>query len=156
MSAVSWGPDRIDVFAASRAPGNPLEHWWSDGGAFVWTRVARRQPCRRNGERGLACRQSARRLRYLRDQRIAHWQWDGQRWNGPVFRGDDIPAGDVSAVVRAPHRLDVFVAGAGNTLRQWPGGGLENATTQPWSNWPTNHETNPVVGTCGPRAWRSS
>ena len=44
--------------------------------------------------------------------------------------------------VRPPprRRLDVFVAGAGNTLLQWPGGGLENATTQPWMNWPTNHE----------------
>ena len=41
--------------------------------------------------------------------------------------GDNIPAGDVSAVVRKPHRLDVFVMGADKTLRQWPDGGLENA-----------------------------
>jgi pimeloyl-ACP methyl ester carboxylesterase len=38
VSAVSWGPNRIDVFAASRAPGNPgnpVQHWASVGGGFV-------------------------------------------------------------------------------------------------------------------------
>ena len=35
VAAVSWGTNRIDVFAASRNPGNPLWHWWSDGGGFA-------------------------------------------------------------------------------------------------------------------------
>src|SRR2546423_14146164 len=29
VAAVSWGTDRIDVFAAAQLPGrNPLQHWW--------------------------------------------------------------------------------------------------------------------------------
>jgi hypothetical protein len=146
VSAVSWGPNRIDVFAASRAPGNPLQHWWSDGGGFAGPETL-------GGSLGdgtvSAVSHAANRLDVFgiaRDGRISHWEWNGEGWGGPDFVGDNIPAGDVSAVVRNPHHLDVFVAGGGNTLRHWPGGGLENATTQPWSNWPTNHVTNPVVG----------
>jgi hypothetical protein len=146
VSAVSWGPNRIDVFAASRAPGNPLQHWWSDGGAFAGPEFLGGSLVTGTVS---AVSHSANRLDVFGispDQRLAHWQWDGQRWSGPVSRGDNIPAGDVSAVARSPHRVDVFVAGAGNTLRQWPGGGLDNATTQPWSNWPTNRQKNPVTG----------
>jgi FAD/FMN-containing dehydrogenase len=156
VSAVSWGTNRIDVFAASRAPGNPLQHWWSTGGGFTG-------PENLGGSLAVgavsAVSHAADRLDVFGvsgDQRIAHWQWDGQTWTGPSHHGENIPAGDVSAVVRVlpsfqpnlpPRRLlDVFVSGAGNTLRQWPGGGLENATTQPWSNWPGNREKNPVAG----------
>ena len=146
VSAVSWGPNRIDVFAASRDPGNPLQHWWSDGGGFAGP-----ESLGGNLAQGTvsAVSHAANRLDVFGisgDKRLAHWQWDGANWIGPSSRGDNIPAGDVSAVVRKSHRLDVFVAGVGNTLRQWPGGGLENATTEPWRNWPTNHEKNPPVG----------
>ena len=154
VSAVSWGPNRTDVFAASRAPGNPLQHWWSEGAGFAG-------PENLGGNLAAgtvsAVSSAANRLDVFGvsgDQRIAHWQWDGQIWTGPNHYGDHVPAGDLSAVERvwpsfrpdlpARRRLDVFVAGAGNTLRQWPGGGLENATTQPWSNWPTNQATNPA------------
>jgi FAD/FMN-containing dehydrogenase len=61
---------------------------------------------------------------------------------GPALRGENIPAGDVSAVARTRHRVDAFVTGDGNSLLQWPGGGLENARTGPWINWTTNHPTN--------------
>ena len=61
----------------------------------------------------------------------------------PVAAKGSLPA-TLAAVVRKPHRLDVFVTGAGNTLRQWPGGGLETQGTEPWVNWPTNHPTNPA------------
>jgi hypothetical protein len=155
VSAVSWGPDRIDVFAASRAAGNGLQHWWT------WTQG---NPSAFSAAKNLggslatgtvsAVSHAPNRLDVFgisRDQRIAQWQWDGQRWTGPDFRGENIPAGDVSAVVPKVsavvpkrHRLDVFVTGAGNTLRKWPGGGLENATNQPWINWPANHPTNPA------------
>jgi FAD/FMN-containing dehydrogenase len=152
VSAVSWGRNRIDVFAASREPGNPLQHWWSDGGGFALESLGG------SLVQGTvsAVSHAADRLDVFGisgDGRIAHWQWDGQSWTGPDHRGDNIPAGDVSAVVRVQRslqpslpvrpRLDVFVAGAGNSLRQWPGGGLENATAQRWINWPTNHEVNP-------------
>ena len=143
VSAVSWGPGRIDVFAASRAPGNPLQHWWTDGAAFSG-------PENLGGSLAIGTVSAVSNAPYrldvfaiTGDQRIARWQWDGERWNGPSAVGDNIPAGDVSAVMRQPHRVDVFVRGAGNTLRRWPGGGLESARIQSWSNWPTNHATNP-------------
>ena len=138
VSAVSWGPDRIDVFAASGAPGNPLLHWWSDGGQF-------------SGPENLggnlapgtvsAVSRAPNRLDVFgvsKDGRIARWQWDGRYWSGPNYRGDNVRAGDVSAVVRPGNRVDVFVLGQGNSLLQWPGGGLENATKKSWTNWPEN------------------
>ncbi|HSC90642.1 MAG TPA: FG-GAP-like repeat-containing protein [Gaiellaceae bacterium] len=146
VSAVSWGPNRIDVFAASRDPGNPLQHWWSDGGGFSGPETLGGSLASGTVS---AVSHAANRLDVFGvslDGRIAHWLWNGQSWTGPDFHADGLPAGDLSAVVRKPHRLAVFLAGAGNTLLQWPGGGLENATSQPWRNWPTNHERNPVVG----------
>jgi hypothetical protein len=155
VSAVSWGPNRIDVFAASRDPGSPLQHWWSDGGAFSTDQF--------NGSRAAAAglvpvtvsvvSHAPNRLDVVAvtgDARLAHWQWDGAMWTGPAYRGDGIPSGDVSAVVRPPHHVDVFVAGAGNTIRQWPGGGLENVVAQSWLNWPNNHQTNPTPGRLSP------
>jgi hypothetical protein len=41
-------------------------------------------------------------------------------------------------VFRAENRVDVFVLGAGNSLRQWPGGGLENAAKESWNNLAMN------------------
>ena len=155
VSAVSWGPNRIDVFAASHEPGNPLQHWWWDGGGFALESLGGSLAAGTVS----AVSHAAGRLDVFgvsTDRKIAHWQWDGQQWTGPTLRGDELPAGDVSAVVRVrpsfrpglpvSRSLDVFVAGAGNTLRKWPGGGLENAVSQPWSNWPTNREKNPVPG----------
>ena len=162
VSAVSWGPNRLDVFGASRAPGNPVQHWWWDGGRFAMDELPGLYP--RLADNGVApgtvsaVSHAANRLDVFGitgDQRIAHWQWDGASWNGPSHYGDGIPAGDLSAVVRvrgalrpgspASRQLDVFATGAGGTLLQWPGGGLENANTQPWTNWPTNRVKNPAV-----------
>jgi hypothetical protein len=142
VSAVSWGTNRIDVFAASRNAGNPLWHWWSNGGGFA------------NESLGgslapgavSAVSSAANRLDVFgiaANQRLARWSWDGARWAGPDYQGENLPAGDVSAVVRKPHNLDVFVVGAGRTLRKWPARGIESATTEPWLNWPTNRTVNP-------------
>jgi hypothetical protein len=149
VSAVSWGANRIDVFAASRAPGFPLQHWAWDG--TIWSR----DEIGSNFAPGAvsAVSHDPNRLDVFgitRDQQLAYWQWDGRRWSGPSLRGQNIPAGDVSAVVRVTHRLDAFVMGSGNTLRQWPGGGLENVTNQGWENWPTNHKKLPPPGTLRP------
>ena len=144
VSAVSWGLNRIDVFAASREAGNQLQHWWWTGNGFAGP-----ETLGGNLTPGTvsAVSHTENRLDVFavsRDAQLAHWQWDGQRWSGPTAYGDNIAAGDVSAVVRKPHRLDVFVTGSDHMLHHWPDGGLENATTQAWQNWPTNHETNPV------------
>jgi hypothetical protein len=32
LGAVSWGPNRIDMF--TRASDNSLDHWWFDGTSF--------------------------------------------------------------------------------------------------------------------------
>ena len=145
VSAVSWGPGRVDVFAASLSQGNALQYWWSDGNGFAG-------PAEFAGNlvaAGVSAVSHAPGhldvFGVTGDQRIAHWEYSGH-WEGPSYLGSAIPAGDVSAVANSSHRVDVFVAGAGRTLRQWPGGGLENATAQPWMNWPTNHEKNPVAG----------
>ena len=144
VSAVSWARGRIDVFAASRAAGNPLLHWWTDGAAFAG-------PENLGGSLAAGTVSAVSHAPFRLDvfgisgdQRIAQWHWNGYGWSGPNLRGEGVPAGDVSAVVRLPHRLDVFVTGAGGTLRAWPGGGLENASTGPWVNWPSNHPTNPA------------
>jgi len=141
LSAVSWGPGRIDVFAAWGSPGRPLVHWWNSadgnfsgpedlGGSLAQGAVAS------------VSHQSDRLdvFAVTREKKLAHWQWNGRTWFGPALRGDDIPAGDVSAVTSTRHRLDVFVTGAGNSLLQWPGGGAENGKSQRWENWPTTFE----------------
>ena len=162
VSAVSWGPNRLDVFGASRAPGNPVQHWWWDGGRFAMEELPGLYP--NLADHGVApgtvsaVSHAPDRLDVFGvtgDQRIAHWQWDGASWNGPSHYGDGIPAGDLSAVVRVQRtlqprlpvsrHLDVFAEGVGATLLHWPGGGLENANTQPWTNWPTNRTKNPAV-----------
>jgi hypothetical protein len=156
VSAVSWGPNRVDVFAASGNPGHPVQHWWSTGGGpFGMDELP--QPPPELADHGVvagtvaAVSYATDRLDVLGvtgDQDIAHWHWDGTRWTGPNHHGTGIPAGEVSAVARAwpdlqaslpdRRRVDVFVRGAGNTLLQWPGGGIENATVEQWVNWPTN------------------
>jgi hypothetical protein len=146
VSAVSWGPNRIDVFAASREPGNPVQHWWSDGGTFAGP-----ETLGSNFAAGSvsAVSHGTGRLDVFGvtgDQRIGHLRFDGSGWQPQSHHGDRLPAGDVCAVVRAPHKLDVFAVGSGNTIRKWPGGGLENATTEPWVNWPMNQSRNPLAG----------
>ena len=155
VSAVSWGPGRVDVFGVSAAAGNPVQHWASEGGAFVTDQLP--MPPRDIDDRGIVAGTVAttshvpNRLDVVGvtgDQRIAHWQWDGGHWIGPNHHGAGIPAGNLTVVSRtwptlAPRvpvrrRVDVFAAGVGNSLLQWPGGGLENVTTKHWMNWPTN------------------
>ena len=168
VSAVSWGPNRIDVFAASRGPGNPLQHWWWDGAGFAGPRSlggslvhgtvsAVSHAANRLDVFGVA---GDRRHRSLAMGRPA---MDGSqpprrprtRWRvSAVMRRAVIPAARIAG---SRHRLDVFVAGSGNTLRQWPGGGLENATTAPVDQ--LAHEPREEPGrrsTCGQTASRNS
>jgi hypothetical protein len=159
VSAVSWGPNRVDVFAASADPGFPVQHWWSTGGGFASDRLAAPpDDLRDNGVAAgtvTAVSHAASRLDVFGvtgDQRMAHWQWDGRAWSGPNHHGTGIPAEELTAVPRVwptlgpnqqpRRRIDVFTRGQGNTLVQWPGGGLENATVQNWINWPTNRAKN--------------
>jgi hypothetical protein len=159
VSAISGGLNRIDVFGASGNPANPVQHWWSSGAGFGMDELP--MPPKELADAGVAAgtvsavSHGPNRLDVFGitgDKRVAHWQWDGSSWNGPSHRGDGIPAGETSAVARAwpvlqanlppRRRVDVFAAGAGNTLLQWPGGGIENASVKNWVNWPSNHVRN--------------
>jgi hypothetical protein len=155
VSAVSWGPNRIDVFAASRNPGNTVQHWWSTGGGFGMDELPLPPPDDKDD--GVAAG-TVTAISHAPDrldvfgitgkQNIAHWQWDGVNWSFPNHYADGIPAGEVTAVARTwstlgtgvppRRRVEVFVEGAGHTLMQWPGGGIENARSKHWVNWPTN------------------
>lgn len=152
VSAVSWGTNRIDVFAAARLPdgSTPLQHWWSNGGGF-------------SGPENLGGNLAAGAVSAVSpgpnrldvfgisgDKQLVRWRWDGSYWSGPNSLGDNVPAGDVSTVFRPPNRIDVFVRGEGDSLLHWPGGGLENASKETWTNWPENHGPIAVAGHCRP------
>jgi hypothetical protein len=155
VAAVSWGPDRIDVFAAALKnvaegdTGNPLQHWWWDGTSF-------HGPEKLGGDLRAgtvsAVSRGPNRLEVhgvSADGGLVRWRWDGSRWTGPNARGRNVREGDVSAVFRRPNRNDIFVRGMDNSLQQYPGGGLETATQQPWANWPGNQK-GAVKGHCYP------
>jgi hypothetical protein len=150
VSAVSWGTNRIDVFGAGRDAAGSLLHWWSEGGAFagpetLGTNFAPSSVSAvSHGPYRLDC------FGVTRDQKLGHVHWDGYSWHGPRLRGEQVPTGDVSLVVRPYRRLDAFVAGAGGSVRKWPGGGTENAWAQAWKNWPENVVKNPPLGRLSP------
>ena len=99
VSAVSWGANRVDVFAASANPGSSVQHWWSDGGGFSSDRLP--APPGDVDDRGIvagtvAAARSAWRLDVVGvtgDQRIAHWQWDGRSWAARTTTATGMPAG---------------------------------------------------------------
>ena len=148
VSAVSWGRDRIDVFAAARLPGgrNPLQHWWWTGtGGFAGP-----EDLGGNLAAGAVAAISSGpgRLDVVGvggDRRLARWRWDGAHWSGPTHHGGGVAAGDVAAVVRAADRIDVFARGDDGSLRQWPGRRVDNLTTQPWTNLAMNWQVPSVA-----------
>jgi hypothetical protein len=140
VAAVSWGSDRIDVFAAAQLPGrNPLQHWWwTWGGGFGGP-----EELGGNLVAGTVAAVSSAPNRLdvfgiTGDRRLARWRWDGAHWSGPTHHGDNLAAGDVTAVVSGADRVDVFGRGTDNALRQWPGRRVDNTTTQPWTNLAMN------------------
>ena len=114
ISAVSWGPNRVDVFAASANPGNRVQHWASDGGGFVTDQLP--APPRDVDDHGIvagtvaATSHAPGRLDVVGvtgDQRIAHWQWDGRSWVGPNHHGTGIPARTLTVVDRTWPSFDL-------------------------------------------------
>jgi hypothetical protein len=124
VGAVSWGPHRLDVFAAGQ-PGNQLYHWWWDGSN--WS-----APEARGGnlkaESVSAVSWGANRLDVFAVEagsgQLLHWCWDGSNWNGPEPHGGTMNPQGVSAVSWGANRLDVFAveAGTGQLLHwSWDG-----------------------------------
>src|SRR5262249_59453466 len=71
---------------------------------------------------------------------------------GPTVIGANIAAGGLGAAAGV-NRVDAFGfnSGANNSLLHWPAG-IRAATTEPWINWPTNQQKNPVAGHLRPES----
>jgi len=151
VAVASMGPDRMDVFAASRGSNdNPLQHWWWDGTTF-------RGPETLGGDLVAAATSAVipgtNQLDVYGisgDGHLVHWQWDGKDWSGPSPRGKSLAAGDVSAITSAPGRVHVFARGSDGTLQHWPGGGLANASKESWQDLSGTQSVQAPAGHCHP------
>jgi FAD binding domain/Repeat of unknown function (DUF346) len=149
VSAVSWGPNRIDVFAVEDGTGQLL-HWSWDGSR--WNGPERRAGFM-NAEGVTAVTKEPNRITVFGIEagtgKLLRWFWDGINWKDSVGISPDaaLPAGDLSAVERAPHQIDVFARAADNSLHHWPGG-IGGGTTTPWTNWGGNLTVPHPAGHC--------
>jgi hypothetical protein len=112
VSAVSWGPDRLDAFALVHV-SHGLLHWWWDNG---WSGPEFLGGNLTSGPSAVSW--GPGRLDVLGvdagTSELVHWWWDNG-WGGPELRGGKL-GGGVSAVSWGPGRLDVF--GIDATTRQ--------------------------------------
>jgi len=120
-AAVSWGLNRIDVFAAGQ--GNTPWQWTWNG--VVWTGPMP-LPSGANipATRLTAVSSAPNRLDVFAagpGNTPWWWRWNGASWNQPksLPQGASLPAEALAATSSAPDLLDVFGAGAGNTPWWW-------------------------------------
>ena len=123
LGAVSWGSNRVDVFARGqdgalwhkwRAPG--WSRWESLGGALTSGPAA-------------ASRSSNRIDVFVRGTNAALWhkRWTGSGWSAWESLGGVLTS-DPAAVSWGPHRIDIFIRGTDNALwHKWWNG--------TWHNW---------------------
>ena len=125
-TAVSWGPNRVDVFAAG-PQGVP---WW-----WAWTGIAWIGPVPLPGSNvmpaeGLAALTlGANQLRVFaagQGNTPWMWEWNGGAWSQPAQlpAGPNLPAESVAVTSSGLNLLDVFGAGAGNTPWWWHWNGV--------------------------------
>jgi hypothetical protein len=123
-TALSWGPDRLDVFAVG---ADQTPWWWRWNGA--WS-APQQLPV---GTHDLPSESLA--ATFTTTPRTLHvfaagatlntpWHWwgDGISFQGPellVPAVANLPAEGIAAVSAGPQRLDVFAAGSGNRLWHW-------------------------------------
>jgi hypothetical protein len=118
VSAVSWAPGRLDVFAVGG--DQQLKHWWWDGNWGGPQDLGGNM----RAESVSAVSWAPGRLDIFAVEngsgQLLTWAWDGN-WHGPVRLGGNMNAEGVSAVSGGPGRLDVFgvQAGPGQLLRWW-------------------------------------
>ncbi len=128
VSAVSWGPGRLDIFSieavdASGGEGQ-LSHWWFDNGwgqpELLGANLEANGPPWVPGVSAVSW--TFGRLDVLGIDRnsdgLAHW-WFDNGWGGPESLGGNL--GSIPGVVSwAPNRLDVFAADATTSqLAHW-------------------------------------
>jgi hypothetical protein len=139
--AVSWGPDRIDVFAVGTDSG--LWHRWWDGASWGgWESlggVIQSAPA--------AVSWGPNRLDLFAvgtDSALWHRWWDGANWGGWESLGGVLESRPV-AVSWAPNRLDVFARGTDSALwhRWWDGAN--------WGGWESLGGV--LIGTPAAAAW---
>ncbi|MGC5224192.1 RHS repeat-associated core domain-containing protein, partial [Micromonospora sp. DT81.3] len=113
--AVSWAPNRLDVFG--RGTDGTLQHWAWDGTAWGG-------PGSLGGalaDAPHAVSSAPNRLDVFgrgTDGTLQHWAWDGTAWGGPGSLGGAL-ADAPHAVSSAPNRVDVFGRGTDGTLQHW-------------------------------------
>jgi hypothetical protein len=116
-SAVSWAPNRLDIFAIA-LDGALYHRWWDNG----WG-----GPENLGGDALVnspsAVSWSANRLDIFAINsrgNLQHWAWDGANWSGPENRGGQELIHSPSAVSWAANRLDIFaIAATGNLVHWW-------------------------------------
>jgi hypothetical protein len=118
--AVSWAPNRLDVFAVGT--DQRLWHWWRQDGGDWGGPEPRGGSLPAEGVEAVSW--GPNRLDVFAagqpGNQLYHWWWDGSSWGGPEPRGGNLPAESISAVSWGPNRLDVFAPGQpGNQLYHW-------------------------------------
>ena len=124
-AAVSWGPNRIDVFV--RGTDDHLGHLWWDGTAWQgWQDLG--GPIK---SAPAVASWAANRLDVFAagaDGELAHKWWDGSTWHGWQNLGGTFK-GAPAAVSWGPNRIDVFVRGMDDHLGHlWWNGSA-------WNGW---------------------
>ncbi len=106
-AAVSWGPNRIDVFV--RGTDNALWHIWWDGNRWSsWESLGGML----TSSPGVSSWQPNRLDVFVRgtDNALWHIWWDGNRWSSWESLGGSLTSGP-AAVSWGPNRIDVFARG---------------------------------------------
>lgn len=123
--AVSWGPNRIDLFGVGT--DHALWHRWTNGGSWGgWESLGGALD-----SRPTAVAWGPDRLDVFAlgtDHALWHKWWDGHAWGGWESLGGSLFS-QISAVSWRKNRLDIFAVGGDNALwhKWWDGNG--------WGGW---------------------
>lgn len=126
ISAVTWGPDRLDIFARGKN-NNSIWHRWRDGLQWHdWESLEGNA-----SSKPVAVTWGVNRLdvfAQFTDGAVWHKWWDGRRWEQWESLGGKI-LGAPSPVAWGPGRLDVSVRGVDKAIHHntWDG--------SRWSGW---------------------
>jgi hypothetical protein len=113
-AAVSWAPQRLDVFAPA-AVGNSLQHWAWDGAAWISENLGGTLSSRPEAVSWAPGRLDV--FARAPDNSLQHWWWDGAAWSSDNLGGNLTSA--PAAVSWDAGRLDVFAGAADGSLQHW-------------------------------------
>jgi hypothetical protein len=148
VAAVSWGPQRYDIFAVSSDGGNLL-HWWVFGNPILdlWQQEALDTPAvGLNGSVAAASYQPNRLDVFAvgNDGQLYQWWYDGDR--GTPFRQPAVLESSnvesLSVASCGPQRLDVFGLSTQGSLLWWSYNGAAGTSFGP----PVSLNDNQIIG----------